>query len=55
MEFSITSIIGLGKVLIRGGSGGELRVVDIYRRGLSSHNSVVNNLDREVRRSKMGF
>ena len=40
--------------MIRGGLGGDLRVVDISRRGLSSHNSVVNTLDREVRKSKNG-
>ena len=38
---SITSKIGWRKVLIKGGLGEDLRVVDIFRRGLISHNSVV--------------
>ena len=38
---SIRSKISWGKILIRGGLGEDIKVVDIFRRGLISHNSVV--------------
>ena len=52
---SITSKIGWGKILIRGGLGEDLRIVDIFRRGLISHNSVVITLDSELIKSKLEF
>ena len=52
---SIRSKISWGKILIRCGLGEDIKVVDIFRRGLISHNSVVITLDRELRKSKMEF